>query len=433
MSTTTQRIIFLGVVFVVVLIVVFAIVFGIKKPKSTKKIDLEFWSVYDNGNYFTDIIKEYQRLYPLVTITYVKKAFEDYEKDLISAFAAGKGPDIWSINNTWLPKHKDKIVPLSPTMMTIQNFKDSFVDVAFRDLVVGDQIYGLPLFVDTLALYWNKDIFQSSGIAEPPLTWDDFVKDVKILTKKDDFGNIVRAGAAIGMAKNINRSTDILGLLMMQTGTQMTDPQSNRVIFDKFVSLDGQPFAAGEEALRFYTDFANPQKEVYTWNSEMDYSIDAFYQGKTAMMINYSHHIDTIKNKAPYLNFGVAAIPQIVGSANSISYAGYWAPTVFINSKNPGWAWHFIQFMALKNNALKYLEASKRPTARRDLVDSQKDKAHLGVFALQSLTAKSWYQIDNVAIEKIFADMIESIVFGQSTIRQTIEKSANQINVLYRK
>src|SRR3989338_5449194 len=433
MSTTTQRAIFLGAVSVIVIIVVFAIVFGLKGSKSTKKINLEFWGVYDESDYFTDIIKGYQRLYPSVTVTYIKKTFEDYEKDLISAFAAGRGPDIWAIHNTWLPKHKDKIVPLSPKMMTIQNFKDTFVDAAFQDLVINDQIYGLPLFADTLALYWNKDIFQSSGIAEPPQTWDDFVKDVKILTKKDDFGNIIRAGAAIGAAKNINRSTDIMGLLMMQTGTQMTDPQSNRAIFNKFVSLEGQPFAAGEEALRFYTDFANPQKEVYTWNSEIDYSIDAFYQGKAAMMINYSHHIETIKNKAPYLNFGVATIPQIAGSGSNISYVNYWAPTVFVKSENSGWAWHFIQYMALKDNALKYLEASKRPTARRDLVDSQKDKVHLGVFARQSLIAKSWYQIDNVAIEKIFADMIESVVLGQSTIKQAIEKSANQINVLYRK
>ncbi|OWK27425.1 MAG: hypothetical protein US76_04320 [Parcubacteria group bacterium GW2011_GWA2_38_13b] len=425
--------IFLTIIFIIIAITIFAVIFGLKKPKQTQKINLEFWSVYDQDEYFINIIKEYKRLYPSVTITYVKKTFNDYEKDLIDAFAAGRGPDIWSIHNTWLPKHKNKIIPLSPEMMTIQSFKDTFVDVTFQDLVNNNQIYGLPLFVDTLALYWNKNIFQSNGIAEPPQTWDDFVKDAKLLTKKDDFGNIIRVGASLGTAKNINRSTDILGLLMLQTGTQMTDLENTKVIFNKFVSLNGQPFAAGEEALRFYTDFANPQKEVYTWNSEMDYSIDAFYQGETAMMINYSHHIDTIKNKAPYLNFGVATIPQIAGSGNNIAYANYWAPAVFINSKNPGWAWHFIQFMTLKDNALKYLESSKRPTARRDLVDLQKDKLHLGVFARQSLTAKSWYQIDNVTIETIFSDMIETVVLGQATIKQAIEKSANQINVLYRK
>ena len=59
----------------IVIIVVFAIVFGLKGSKSTKKIDLEFWGVYDESDYFTDIIKGYQRLYPSVTVTYIKKTF----------------------------------------------------------------------------------------------------------------------------------------------------------------------------------------------------------------------------------------------------------------------------------------------------------------------------------------------------------------------
>ena len=32
------------------------------------------------------------------------------------------------------------------------------------------------------------------------------------------------------------------------------------------------------------TDFANPKKSVYTWNVQQHYSIDAFIEGKVAMM-----------------------------------------------------------------------------------------------------------------------------------------------------
>jgi ABC-type glycerol-3-phosphate transport system substrate-binding protein len=433
MSTTTQRIIFLAVMVFVIIGIFIVVVFGLKEPKPKEKIDLEFWSVYDDKDYFSELIKDYERLYPNVSVKYVKKNFEDYEKDLIDAFAAGRGPDIWSIHNTWLPKHMDKISPLPQNYMTIKEFKDSFVDVAFYDLVLNERIYGLPLYVDNLALYWNKDLFQTNGISDPPSDWDNFVENTKILTKKDNFGNITRAGVSLGTAYNINRSTDIVALLMLQTGTQMNDPDSKKALFNKFVSLDGKPFFAGEEALRFYTDFANPQKEVYTWNPELDYSIDAFYQGESAMMINYSHHIDTIKNKSSYLNFGVAPIPQIKDNKIDVTYANYWVPTVSAGSNHPDWAWHFLQTITLKDSALKYLEKSNKPTARRDLVNSQKDDVYLGVFAKQALTARSWYQIDNVAVENIFADMIESVVLGQATIKQAIDKAVNQINVLYRK
>lgn len=433
MSIVTQRVIFLASIAFIMIGIFVAVVFGMKEPKPTQKINLEFWSVYDDEEYFSDLIGEYTRSYPNVTIKYVKKSFEDYEKDLVDAFAAGKGPDIWSMHNTWLPKHQDKISPLPQNYMTLKEFKDNFVDVAYFDLVSGDRIYGLPFYVDNLALYWNKDLFQTNGISGPPANWDDFVSNVKILTRKDNFGNIIRAGASLGTAYNINRSTDIVALLMLQTGTQMNDLGSKKASFDKFVSLDGKPFFAGEEALRFYTDFADPQKEAYTWNSGMDYSIDTFYQGRSAMMINYSHHIDTIKNKAAYLNFGVAPIPQIKNNEIDVTYASYWVPTVSIGSRYPEWAWHFLQAITLKNNASKYLQKSNRPAARRDLVDEQKDDVHLGVFAKQALTARSWYQTDNVAIESMFADMIESVVLGQATIRQAVSKAVDQINVLYRK
>lgn len=435
MSESQQRILFIGGIAVILVGAVLAFAFGFKAPPSIENVNLEFWGVYDDLEFFDELIGEYTRNFPNVNIIYRQKNFDSYEDDLKDAFAANRGPDIWMMHNTWLPKHKDKISPLpsGEKWMTLKEFGDSFVDAAIEDLVSEGKIYALPLYVDTLALYWNKDLFQSQGIAEPPEDWDSFMKDVKILTKKDNFGNILRAGAAIGTARNINRSTDILALLMMQTGAQMIDDQNTQVKFNQSVSVDGDSYPAGEDALRFYTDFSDPQKDIYTWNPTTHYSIDAFYEGDAAMMINYSHHSETIKKKASYFNFGVAPIPQIKDSDMKIAYANYWAPTVYVNSKYPEWAWNFIQFLSSRDNVLKYLEKAKRPTARRDLVDTQKNELYLGVFAVQSLIAKSWYQIDNVAIENIFADMIESVVLGQATTRQAIDKAASQVNVLYRR
>ncbi len=435
MTQKVQRLLFIGGFFVAVVGIILVLVFGQRDATPSEDINLEFWGVYDDINYYGDIISSYKAQFPFINITYKNKPFDSYEKELIDAFAAGVGPDIWSMHNTWLPKHKDKITPLpqGEGWTTMKEFRSSFTDVALQDLVFDNEIYGLPVYIDTLALYWNKDIFQTNGLASPPETWDDFISDINLLVRKDRFGNIIRAGASIGTARNVNRSTDILSLLMMQTGTQMNDPVSFRPTFNQFVSLSGQPFGSGEEALRFYTDFADPQKEVYTWNSGMDYSIDAFYQGKSAMMLSYSHHIETIKNKAPYLNFGTSFVPQIDDREFDTTYANYWVPTVSEASENSIWAWHFLQFMASQEESAKYLEKSKRPTARRGLIETQKDDVYLGVFADQILTARSWYQIDNVAIENIFADMIDSVVLGQATVKQAIDKSANQVNVFYRK
>jgi len=425
-----QKVIIIAVIVSVILIAI--LIFGIKGGGGSKPITLEFWGTYDNYNVYEELIEAYQKENKNITIKYVQKSFADYEKELLNALAAGKGPDIFSIHQTWLPKYGDKISPMPQTkeFITPKVFQDTFVDVVYQDFVDNDKIYGIPFYVDTLALYYNKDFFNSAGIPSPPTNWDEFLDDVELLTKKDQWGNIERSGVAMGTAQNINRSTDILTLLMLQTGAQMVDSSHSRATFNQTSYLEGGAFNPGRDALRFYTDFSNPTKRVYCWNREMHYSIDAFYEGKAAMMISYSYHISTIRAKSPYLNLGVAPIPQIKDRKFDVNYANYWAQTVSKGSKNPAEAWKFLLYLVRQDNLKKYLENAKRPTSRRDLVEWQKSDPDLGIFANSALSARSWYQIDSQAIEQIFADMIESVVLGAATLDQAINKAADQVNIL---
>jgi multiple sugar transport system substrate-binding protein len=422
------------IIFIIVLLFILGLAtvfFGCRESPG-KKVTLEFWGVFDDSDIYQPLIDDFNREYPNITIKYTKKTYQDYEKDLLETMAAGRGPDIFMLHNTWLPRYQDKIWPVSSKLITLKEFQESFVDVAVDDFVLGGDIWAIPLYVDTLALYYNKDIFNTVGIPEPPETWEEFMADVEKLTIRDTRGNIIRAGAAIGTARNVNRSTDILSLLMLQSGTQMVDQEKTKATFDRSVSLEGMTFYPGERALQFYTDFANPLKSVYTWNTRMHYSIDAFYEGQTAMMFNYSYHLPTIRAKSPYLNFAVAPLPQIKTSEVDVNYANYWGLTVSKNSEAAEQAWRFIVWLSQKENTKKYLEAAKKPTARRDLIAWQKDDLDLGVFARQALTAHSWYQVDSSAIETILADMIESVVLGEATVKEAINKAAAQVTLLMR-
>jgi len=417
------------IAFGIIAIVIVILIFGPKKERC-KPAALEIWGVYDEPSVFTDLIKAYQKQNKCVSIKYEKKNFTDYEEGLINAFASDKEPDIWLIHNTWLPKHKDKIKEMPEILLPFNSFRETFVDVVENDLSENNKIYGLPLYVDTLALYYNKDFFNTAGITSPPETWDDLIEDLDKLTKKNQWGAIERAGIALGIAENVNRSTDILALLMLQNGTKMVSDDKKSATFDKSILREGSSYYPGQDALRFYTDFANPSKRNYTWNKQMPYSIDAFIEGKTAIMINYSHHIPTIKSKAPYLNFGIAPMPQLKGRNFDINYANYWAFTVSKNTKAPDEAWKFIVYLTNKENSQIYLEKTKRPPGRRDLVDWQKNDLELGVFAKQSLTARNWYQVDNSKIETILAEAINSVILSRASISKAIETAANQVTLL---
>ncbi len=184
----------------------------------------------------------------------------------------------------------------------------------------------------------------------------------------------------------------------------------------------------GEDALGFYTDFASPYKEVYTWNENMPNSLEAFSTGRTAFFFGYSYHIPQIRNLAPKLNFTIAKMPQIEGS-QEINFTNYWVETVSAKTKNQNEAWDFLQFAAKAENVQKYLAKTKKPTALRSLVASQIEDLDLAIFASELLTAKSWYQgMDALATEKIMNEMIENVVAGTQTLKEAIGLAQGRVN-----
>lgn len=436
LNLSPNKLFLIAGVFVVVVIILVMVVFlgrgfgGGEEAGQPKTI--QFWGVFDDSNDFRSSLTTFEQRSSRVKIIYRQFNFEDYEKELVEALASGRGPDIFMIHNTWLPKHQERIAPLpqfpagqEEPLFTIRNFQEQFVDVAEKDLVVKGEIYGLPLYVDTLALYYNKGIFNALGVASPPDTWEEFNEIVEKTTKIADNGEIARAGAAIGTAKNINRSIDILSLLMMQSGVPMTDPATGRAKLSYWVNNQDR----GQIALEYYTDFANPFKRVYTWNQSSFYSIDAFQQGTVAMMFNYAHQIGVLRAKAPRLNFGIAPMPQL-DLDSPLNYANYWATTVSKFSTVQEEAWKFLVYLHSAEGIIPYLNSAQHPTARRDLVNEQKEELDLGVFAKQALTATSWYQVDNLAMEGILAAMIEEVNLRRKTPSAALDAAESQINLL---
>lgn len=428
----------------------------IKKQNPIKyQMSLEIWGVFDESEVIEKLVRDYRRANPQIReIRYKRISLNpvEYEKELLDALASGKGPDIFYFHNTWLPKHKDKIAPFPDSQNYIQHFKETFVDVAFNDFVEENEVYALPLYCDTLGLYYNKDLLSQAGITTPPKTWDELINQVNLLTKFDQFGNIKQAAIAMGRSKDpggINRAGDILALLMLQGGNSIVDERGYPV-FDRSSFEKVRP---GQSALEFYTSFAQGSSDLYTWNSKMDYSIDSFRYGKTAMMINYSYWISRLKKLDPKLNFEVSAVPQ-VDLENKVNFANYWGLAVvknkiltgengekvtYTNNDRINEAWKLVRYLTDKPVASQidpnadYLASTLKPAARRDLIEKQKNEPSLGVFAVQNLTAQSFRQPDSFAVDEIFETMIDSVASGKMTPRNATEVAISQFRALVAK
>lgn len=422
-----------------------------------KPITLKYWRPFDGSDAFDEIINKYRALHPHITVEYRRLRPETYEQELVNALAEDRGPDIFAVPSGALRGYRQKLAAM-PAKYRIANIIDkgglqgaveikiedkrgltprqlqqNFLDVVVRDVVLPqdnssrignvatDSVFGVPLAVDTLMLLYNKDLLNTSGIANPPATWTDFQEMVKKVTVLDENAKIVRPGAVMGASNNVPRPGDILALLMMQAGAQMHD-EFGTITWQE--TPQGSQRSPGLDALRFYEEFALPSREVYTWNELQPNGLEAFIQGRAAFMFGYAYQLPLIKARAPKLNFAVAGVPQQT-PLRPINIANYWVESVSRKSKNTDAAWDFVLFATNAQNVSSYLKATKKPTALRALVPVQQDDVEIGPFADQLLTSRSWYRgKDSSAADSIMEEMIsDTLAATKANDREKFNKA----------
>lgn len=390
-----------GIAGVLILILVIAIAGFGRKESEPDAVALEFWGIADDAEVWRPVLALFKKDYPHITVSYKRFPTDSYEETLVNRLAEGKGPDLFLLPDTWIIKHRDKMLPLpkGSNPLSPADMKRTFVDDPVARLMTPEgNLLGLPLFVDSLALFYNKDMFESAGIAEPPRTWDAAAEVARRLTRVSPEGDVIRAGLALGSGKNVDHAFEIISALILQRGNAIVR-QSGAVDLDDRASL----------ALDLFSSFADTRHKNFSWTSRMPDSLDAFAEGKAAMAIGFAEDMPRIRAKNPHLNFGATLLPQFVADGTARTLARYAFPAVSRLSKNGSAAWQFIFYITGKEASLEYYRASGKPAARRDLITAGAENEADDIFFRQSLTARSWPVPDEEAARKIFEESLDSI------------------------
>ena len=167
------------------------------KAAATKT--LSFWQFYaparqvgtNQSKWFEDCVKGWNATHDVkVELQFVPP--QDYigGSKLQTAFAAGQGPDIFIISPADFLRYYNGgvLVDLTPYMEGAAK-KDFFPNV-METRVVDEKIYGLPMDVMPMAMYYSLKAFEEAGLSESdiPKTWDQFLEIAHKLTKRDRFG-----------------------------------------------------------------------------------------------------------------------------------------------------------------------------------------------------------------------------------------------------
>ena len=416
--------------------------------KASEPQDIKIWAVVDDEDAYSKIIAAYRAVHPQIHITFRRFRQNEYEKYLLNAMAEDRGPDIFLIRNDWVSRYQSKIAPMpaytkmvykfkkggytsnkeeivlkNEKSKTVMQIKNDYPDVVAKDVlrimqsenkdgkkVFKQEVLALPMSVDTLVMYVNKDILNIAGIPVIPNTWSRFQSTIKRLVKLDAEGNIVQAGAALGTADNIEHPVDLLSILMMQNGTDMVDDSNNPTFAQMPARFSGtRKEIPALQAITFFHDFADSEKDIYSWNADLPNVFDMFVQGRLAYYFGYSYTLPLIRARAPKLNLAIAHLPQIEGNPE-VNFASYWVWTVSKKSKHTDTAWNILNFFTKQENEKIFLDTVKRPAAHKQLLEKQLEDEDLAVFASQVLTSQSWYRgYDSQAVDDIFKDMIRKL------------------------
>ncbi|MCL4365960.1 extracellular solute-binding protein [Patescibacteria group bacterium] len=273
------------------------------KPKEQGPITLTYWGLWEDDSLIKPLIAEYQKQHPNISINYERKSSVNYRTRVQTQIREGVGPDVFMIHNTWLPMFQSDLAAAPSEVFSLADYKTMFYPVASDSFIKGNSIYGAPMEIDGLALFYNEEMLNAVG-GKPPKNWQEFI-DLAIKMKVQDASGIQTAGAAMGTAGNVDHWSDILGLLLLQQpGVDLSNLATPQVA----------------EVLKFYTGFVtDPRKK--SWDVNLPKSTDMFASGRLGFYFAPSWRAHELRVANPNLKFKVAPVPQL--SSKTVAWANF--------------------------------------------------------------------------------------------------------------
>ena len=171
---------------------------GVFAPANAQQVEIEYWQ-YTFGarvDAIDTLIGQFEAQNPDIKVVHTNFPYAEYRTKVAAAIPSGEGPDIVQLFYGWLDAYRDAglLAPL-PASATADVAAEFFPMV--NSMKVGNEYFGLPTAVHSLALFWNKKLFEEAGLDpdSPPQTMEDFIDTAVKLTKRDGAGNLLQAGS----------------------------------------------------------------------------------------------------------------------------------------------------------------------------------------------------------------------------------------------
>ncbi|WP_129724442.1 sugar ABC transporter substrate-binding protein [Xylanivirga thermophila] len=294
---------------------------------------LKLWM--DNDDYNEKIVEAWNKEYPDIELTVENVGTTDARSKLELDGPAGVGADVF------VTAH-DQVGVAVEAGLILENdlfadyVKESFMESAIPAVTYKGKIYGFPLSVKTVALFYNKDL-----VDKPAETWEDMLEFAKKFndTSQNKFAMVWQAN------EPYQNHGFLAGYGYKMFGSNGED-----------VDQLGWDTEEAIEGMKFYQKL----KELYpvpAQDADWDAMTSMFSGGNAAYAITGPWSINDFEGAG--INFGITKLPKLPNGNYPISFSTVDVACVSSYTEYPNAAKLLAKFLS-SDEALKILYETKR-------------------------------------------------------------------------
>ena len=351
-------------------------------------------------------------------LTVVK--WDEYWTMLEAGAQGGSLPDVFWMHSNESERYMSNDMLLDLTDKIAESDKidpENYPEDIWGLYTYDDKYYAVPKDVDTIALWYNKTMFDEAGLAYPTAdwTWDDVSEAAKKLTKDD--------GSQYGLAvRNDNNQAGYYNLVY-DNGGYIINEDKTKSGWDDPKTIEAMKTLEG-----WIKDGVMPSIETMSENGE-----DVLFQsGKAAMVLQGSWMVAAYRdNEYTAANCDLVELPKNAETGRRASvYNGLgWAAAA--NGEHTEEAWKLLEYLGSEEAQKKQAELGVAMSAYKGTSDAWAKSADFNLQAYLNMmddmeirpyskTTVTWENEDN--------EILKSVYTGEKTMEEACKEMADQMN-----
>ncbi len=351
-------------VFVLFIALISVMFIGCSKSDNDGKIVIKYmrWANPAEVKSTKELLDLFMKQNPDIKVVLGNESWSAYWDKLQTLFASGDGPDVFLLGSYYIVDFYKKGI-LENLQPYIEKSKNINLKKFFKPPVelykFNGDLYALPRDINSIVLYYNKDLFDRAGVKYPTAswTWDDIIKAGKQLTRDyNNDGIIDQYGILIPSSAYVYETG--WGNLILQAGGSLLNKEKTKATVNT---------PAVAKALQFLWDLEYKYKIAPMEKSKASLGDNVFMTGKVAMVYDGSWMIGTYKTIKSF-KWDVQLLPK--GKRRACIANGV-ANAMSSKSKHKEAAWKLIEFLSSKEAQIAVAKSGTAIPVLKDIAYSK--------------------------------------------------------------